>query len=367
MIMYTSEANMNTLRPEINFGSDNWADAHPTIAENLLKHSSGFAKPCSESDLDIAVEEGLRRAFEHEKLAAFYVATGTAANSLALNAVTTPGGVVFAHRESHVVVDECGAPEYLSGGQLRIAQIPGLHGKMDPEALRLEVARYAAYDVHGGRPVAISLTNPTESGTVYTLDEVEEIAAVAKDFHLALHMDGARFGNAVAALGCTPADLTWKRGVDILSFGATKNGCWCAEVVLFFNTKLTADFPYIRKRSAQLFSKSRSVSAQLEAYLARDIWLDIARHSNKMCASIGDVFSERDRLVQQPQANELFVIMSKPKAVELEARGVVFMEWPTPSRLQLEKEEAVYRFVTSFATTEEDVRTVARLLRGEGS
>ncbi|KAF2167421.1 hypothetical protein M409DRAFT_22230 [Zasmidium cellare ATCC 36951] len=346
----------------MNFGSDNWAGAHPEIAAGLTQHAAGFAKPYGESDIDATIEESLKTAFEHD-LSAFFVATGTAANSLALTAVSKPGGIVFAHREAHIVVDECGAPEYLSG-QLRICQIDGEQGKMNPKALRKEVERIASYDVHGGRPVAISITNPTESGTVYTLAEIDQISVIAKEFHLPLHMDGARFANGLVSQDCTPAEMTWKRGVDILSFGATKNGCWCAEAVLFFNKPLAQDFRFLRKRAAQLFSKSRFVSAQLEAYLKDDLWLQIARHSNSMCREVAALFEKREgmRVVRTPQANELFVVMKAEDAERLEKDGVVFLQWPEAGMGEVKKGEVVGRFVTSFATTGESVRALGKCL-----
>lgn len=353
----------------MNFGSDNWAGAHPKIMASLSAHATGFAKPYGESDLDASIEERLKNTFEHD-LSAFFVATGTAANSLALTSLTRPGGIVFAHRDAHIVVDECGAPEYLSGGQFRIVQVQGAGGKMDPKALRAQVSRIASYDVHGGRPVAISITNPTESGTVYSLSEIDAIAAIAKEYGLPLHMDGARFANGLVSLDCSPAEMTWKRGVDILSFGATKNGCWCGEAVLFFNAYQAKDFSFIRKRAAQLFSKTRFVSAQLEAYLKDDLWLEIARHSNAKCKELAAVFVEANRegmrLVMQPQANELFVIMKETDAEMLGGKGVVFLRWPKEGMGGVEEGEVVGRFVTSFATRGVDVEGVRGVLEGRG-
>ena len=348
----------------INFGSDNWAGAHPDIVANLAHHAAGHAKPYGESDLDSTVIMRLRQSFEQHDMSVFYVATGTAANALALNAIAQPGGVVFAHRESHVMLDECGAPEYISGGQLRLAQVDGFDGKIDPVNLRAEVIRFAASGLHGGRPIAITISNPTESGTVYELEEIDAIAAVAKEFKLVLHMDGARFGNAVAALKFRPADLTWKRGVDILSFGATKNGCWCAEAVLFFRSDLCSDFAYLRKRSGQLLSKSRFVSAQLEAYLDNDLWLDIATHSNEMCAQLAAALPPTMRPTRLPQVNELFVIMTRALASKLKNEGVVIWPWPTPPTITILDDETVYRFVTSFATTKDEIFALVELANG---
>ena len=346
----------------MSFGSDNWAGAHPTIAASLSNHATGFATPYGESNLDTAIEKRLSDIFERD-VRVFFTATGTASNCLALASVAKPGGFVFAHREAHIVVDECGAPGFFSN-HLRIAPVDGTDGKMDGEKLELEIMRVAKLDVHGGRPNAVAVTQPTESGTVYDLDELDTMADIAKRYNLPLIMDGARFANALVSLGCTPAEMTWKRGVDILSFGATKNGCWCGEALVFFNPQQADDLPFLRKRAGHLFSKSRFVSAQLEAYLADDLWLRLATHSNGMATTLATVFKCSDiaRLLRDPQANELFVILDTSLAESLAQAGVTFLDWPLPAGEQVGPSEGLYRFVTSFATTEEDVQHVYSVL-----
>ncbi|RDW66843.1 hypothetical protein BP5796_09592 [Coleophoma crateriformis] len=345
------------------FASDNWAGVHPAISASLAEHGSGFAEAYGTSDLDSQVERRFSEIFERD-VAVFYVATGTAANSLALTSVAKPGGLVFAHRGAHIVVDECGAPEYLSG-QLRIATVEGTHGKIDPVQLRRQVERSAINDVHSGRPNAISVTQSTEAGTVYSLAELDAIAAVAKEFKLPLHMDGARFANGLVSLGCTPAEMTWKRGVDMLSFGATKNGCWCAEAVVFFDLSKASDFAFIRKRAAQLFSKSRFISAQFDAYFRDGLWLDVARRTNAMAAMLAETFAGSDsaRLTMKPQSNEVFVIINKKTIAALKAKGVFFYEWPTPPDLVVADHEELCRFVTSFATMADDVSRFHSILK----
>jgi len=344
------------------FASDNWAGAHPSIAANLSLHADGHSKPYSDSELDKAVERRFSEIFERD-VAVFYVATGTAANSLALSLVGKPGGIVLAHHAAHIVVDECGAPEFLSG-QLRIATVSGAHGKIDAGALRRKVGGMDG-DVHAGRANAISITQATEAGTIYSLDEIDAIAGVARDFGLPLHMDGARFANALVALGCSPAEMTWKRGVDMLSFGATKNGCWCAEAVVLFDKSKAEDFPYVRKRAAQLFSKSRFISAQFEAYFRDGLWLELAKHANGKAAKIAESIaaSKSARLVGNPQSNELFAILPKQLVSTAMEKGAVFYEWPTPVDLEITKDEQLCRFVASFATTEEEVEELCALLR----
>ncbi|CAI6335447.1 unnamed protein product [Periconia digitata] len=353
--------------PAMHFASDNWAGAHPTIAASLTEHANGYSQPYSDSELDKTVEKRFGEIFERD-VAVFYVATGTAANSLALSLVGKPGGIALAHRDAHLVADECGAPEYLSGGQLRLATVDGPEGKIDAKLLRKKVESMAGENVHAGRTNAISITQSTEAGTIYSLDEIDAIASVARDYNLPLHMDGARFANALVSLGCTPAEMTWKRGVDMLSFGATKNGCWCAEaVVLFDKTKLHAEnFPYIRKRAAQLFSKSRFISAQFEAYLRDGLWLELARHANGMAAKLAEsiIASKSARLVGSPRANEVFVVLSTSFISMAKEKGAVFYNpWPVPKDLEITDDEQLCRFVTSFSTTEEDIKQLTELLQ----
>ena len=266
------------------FASDNWAGAHPRIMESLAVNAEGFAAAYGNSPLDKAVAERFNEIFERE-VAVFFVATGTAANSLAMASLARPGGVVLAHREAHMIEDESGAPEYLTGGA-RVKPVDGRLGKMDINRLEEAIRQPASRFPHGGQAMAVSITQSTESGTVYALDEIEAIAARAHDHGLPLHMDGARFANALVSLDATPAEMTWKRGVDLLSFGGTKNGCWCAEAVVFMDPKAAREFPFLRMRAGQLFSKSRFVAAQFDAYLKDGLWLDTARHSNAMAARL---------------------------------------------------------------------------------
>jgi len=339
------------------FSSDNWAGAHPVIAESLVKAAGGFASAYGTSDLDKKVEKVLSDVFERD-VAVFFVATGTAANSLALASANRPGGHAFCHREAHVNVDECGAPEFFSHGA-KLSPVDGPHGKMNPDLLEKQINHSRGGGVHGGQPMAITMTQATEAGTVYSLDEIDAIAAIAKTFNLPLHMDGARFANALVMLGATPAEMTWKRGIDLLSFGGTKNGCWCAEALILFDTSKAEEMGYLRKRSAQLFSKSRFIAAQFDAYLEGDLWLDLACHANGMAGRLaaGIEGSNSTRLAWPSGSNELFVILKKETAAKLRADGAVFYDWPVPHTLSnsVAEDEGLYRLVTSFATTPDDV------------
>ncbi|TIM05536.1 MAG: low specificity L-threonine aldolase [Mesorhizobium sp.] len=350
----------------MNFASDNWAGAHPSIAAGLSAHAGGFSTAYGDGALDEAAYQRFNEIFERE-VAVFFVATGTAANSLSLTAYNKSGGISFCHRESHVIEDECGAPEYFTGGS-RLHAVDGALGKIDPNMLDRAVGRFAPEIVHSGRPMAVSITQSTEVGTIYTLNEIARISAIAKHHKLPLHMDGARFANALVALETTPAEMTWKGGVDILSFGGTKNGCWCAEAIVLFDLDRARELAFLRKRAAQLFSKSRFIAAQFEAYFKDDLWLDTARHANVMAARLAALIedSASARLAWLPQANEVFAVMKKAKAERVHLTGAAFYDWHKPHDFDghIGEDEALYRFVTSFATTAEEVDRFGELIAG---
>lgn len=346
----------------MNFSSDNWAGVHSKIAEGLNRHSTGLAPAYGVSDLDKAVEKKFNEIFERQ-VSVYFVGTGTAANALSIATFNKPGGITFCHSSAHVAEDECGAVEYLTGGS-RLALISGTHGKMDLSKLEKAIAKNPAAFVHGGQPMGITITQATEAGTVHSLDEIVAISQIAKANGLPLHMDGARFANALVSLGCTPAEMTWKAGVDILSFGATKNGCWCAEAIVVFNEALDAQIPFLRKRAAQLFSKSRFIAAQFEAYLDDDVWLKNARHANAMAdkLAIGIDKSTRARLYGYPAANEVFVILKTSETARVREGGAAFYDWHKPDDGSMQDDETLIRLVTSFATTPDDVDRFLGLL-----
>ncbi len=353
----------------MNFASDNWAGAHPKIAQSLVDSASGFAAPYGASELDQQLQQRFNELFERE-VAVFFVATGTAANALALASVYRPGGVVFCHRESHLLEAEGGAPEFLSHGA-RFVAVDGQFAKIDPVQLKQAIARFPAEFVHAGQAMAISITQATEAGTLYQADEILAIAAIAKANNLPLHMDGARFANAAVALGLTPAEMTWKLGVDILSFGATKNGCWCAEAIVFMHPQLAKAFPYIRKQAAQLISKSRFIACQFEAYLRDALWLQLASHANAMASRLqaGIIDSAYARMAWPAGANEVFCIFDQQVAEQLRQQGAQFYAINPPSDLPnlVKEHEILVRLVTSYATTTEDIAQFLTLLATVGS
>lgn len=345
----------------MNFASDNWPGAHPKIAEALYKSSGGYASAYGTSELDGQVEKKFSEIFERD-VAVFFVGTGTAANALAMTWAARPGGVAFCHTEAHAIEDEGGAPEYFSGGA-RLKGVSGMLGRMEPGALREAIGQYPAEFVHAGQPMAASITQATEIGTLYPLDHIAAIAGICHEHAIPLHMDGARFANALVGLDTTPAEMTWKRGVDIVSFGGTKNGCWCAEAVVILDPAKAEAMPFLRKRAAHLFSKSRFIAAQFNAYLEDDLWLETARHANAMAAQLAAQMENAPnmRLAWQPEANEIFAIMSGQAATALRERGASFHNWrmPSVSPTSLADGEGIYRFVTSFATTRSDIDAFA--------
>ncbi|MXN65333.1 low specificity L-threonine aldolase [Stappia sp. GBMRC 2046] len=341
------------------FASDNWTGASDAVMAALTRHNSGMAPAYGGDPLTESVTKRFSEVFERE-VAVFFVTTGTAANSLALSAYAKPGGAIFCHDEAHVLVDECNAPEFFTSG-MKLVALKGPEGKFTPASLRTALAALPEGVVHHGRPAAVTITQATEAGTVYGLDEIRAISDVATKRGIALHMDGARFANALVHLDVSPADMTWRAGVDVLSFGATKNGCWCAEAVVFFNKDDAEGFGYLRKRGGQLLSKSRFAAAQFEGYFENGNWLELARHANAMAARLADGIhaSESGRLAWVPQANEVFPVFKREKFAELNAAGAIMHEWPAKN---LGADETLARMVTSFRTTRDEVEAFLSLL-----
>jgi threonine aldolase len=267
--------------------------------------------------------DGRLSALFETEVAVLWVPTGTAANCLALAALCPPHGGIVCHRDAHIQNDEGGAPEfYTHGAKLFLAEGEG--AKMTPDTIRA-VIDAIANDVHRVQPHAISITNATEYGRVYTVAEVAAIAALAKERGLGLHMDGARFANAVAHLNCSPADITWRAGVDALSFGFVKNGAMSAEALVFFRPELAAVTQYRRKRAGLLMSKGRYLAAQILAMLDDDLWIDNGRAANAAAAKLGAAGG--DRLIHPVDANEVFLRATPDEAAALRAKGFDFYDW----------------------------------------
>jgi threonine aldolase len=342
----------------MNFISDNSVGVAPEIMSALLEANRGPSMPYGNDDWTRRVERRMADIFERD-VRVFPVATGTGANALSIASLVPPYGSLYAHEEAHVMVDECGAPEFYSGGKLR--PLPGAHGKLTPDVLERALTRDISGDVHQVIPTAVSLTQATEAGTVYKPAELQAIAEVARRHKVRLHMDGARFANAMAFLGVPARQATWEAGIDVLSFGATKGGCMAAEAVVFFDPALAERFGHRRMRGGHLVSKMRFVSAQLEAYLADGLWLKLARHANAMAQRLAQGLAATlprlpaAKLLHPVEANELFVQLPASVIAGLRQAGFQFYDWPA-------EEGQAIRLVTAFNTEAADVERLLATL-----
>lgn len=336
------------------FASDNTAPAHPAILAALAQANEGIAPSYGADSWTARTEALLRETFETD-CAVLLVPTGTAANALALAALTPPWGAVITHRIAHIVVDEGGAPEFYTGGA-KLLLVDGPSAKISPAALDAEAARYSRAVVHGAQPFAVSISQVTESGAVYAPAEIAALADVCRARGLKLHMDGARFANAVEAARCTPAEMSWKAGVDVLSFGATKNGALAAEAIVCFGGAGAEVMPHLRKRAGHLFSKHRYLAAQMAGYLEGGLWRDLARHANAMAAQLAGVLRDAGAETIHPvDANMIFARMTPAQAQALRAAGAAFH----PSAVD---GPGAYRFVCSWATRDEEIARVRQAL-----
>ena len=341
----------------MDFASDNASGATPQVLEAILS-ANVSAQPAYGADAwTQRAGRMLNDVFERE-VSAFLVATGTGANALALAAATPPWGAIFAHEDAHVNEDECGAPEAASDGA-KLVPVPGVCGKITPEGLAATIARYPRGLTKSVQPAAVSISQATEAGTIYTPAEIAALAEATHGLGCKLHMDGARFANALVTSGCTPAEMSWKAGVDILSFGATKNGALACEAVIFFDSALAADFHFRRKRAGHTVSKGRLLGAQLCALLENDHWLANARHANAMAARLeAGLAAAGARFVWPRQANEVFPILPRRVEAALRAAGARYYEWGArclPADQGPGEDEVMIRLVASWATTEAEV------------
>ena len=308
------------------FASDNSGPVHPEVLTALAAANDGYAMAYGADEQMEEVTAHLRTLFEAPEAVVYLVATGTAANSLALATLAQPWQTVFCSPVAHIHEDECNAPEFFSGGT-KLTLVPGAD-KMDPDALRTSIEGEETRGVHGPQRGPVSLTQVTERGSVYSLAEIEALCAVAKEFNLPVYMDGARFSNALARLNCSPADMTWKAGVDVVSFGGTKNGLMGVEAVIFFDPSHAWEFELRRKRGAHLFSKHRYLAAQMLAYLEGDLWLRSARAANGAAAKLADGLRARGvTFAHSPDANMLFPVFPRRIHQRLHDAGAAYHIW----------------------------------------
>jgi threonine aldolase len=306
----------------LRFFSDNTATACPEILSAIQAANQGLAPAYGDDQWTQRLDEVLGEYFG-TPVRAFAVTTGTAANSLALATLSPPYGAIFAHHEAHIAVDECGAPGFFSGGA-QLVLLPGEHGKLAAATVEAALSAHPRH-LHSVQAAALSITQATELGTTYLPAEVARLCELAHAQGIKVHMDGARFANAVVHLGCHPGDVTWRAGVDVMSFGATKNGALTAEAVVFFDRTLVRDFELRRKRAGHLLSKSRYVSAQLLAYVESGVWKRNAERTNTLARRIGAAAGAA--LLHPVEANEVFVKLGVARRQALRKAGFEFYDW----------------------------------------
>lgn len=328
------------------FSSDNAVGAAVEVLQAMVDAGHGPQSPYGEDIYSKQVEQHLSVIFECP-VSVFLVPTGTAANALGLSVLTPPWGAVLCHPDSHINNDECGAPEFFTNGA-KLISVAGDNGKMCAHNLAQRATNKVG-DVHSVQASVVSISQSTEVGSLYSLKEIQAIGDVCQDHGLGLHMDGARFANALVAMDCSAADMTWKAGVDVLSFGATKNGVLAAEAIVLFDQSLAQEMAFRRKRAGHLLSKMRLMAAQMGAYLNHDLWLNNARQANQMCARLARGLGaiEGIEIQGQVQSNILFCVMPRPIIDGLLAQGFHFYSdrWG----------QNVVRLVTSYSTQEGDV------------
>ena len=341
------------------FASDNTAGIAPEILAAIGKANTGYALGYGNDAWTHRVEQRFAEIFERE-VAVFLVPTGTAANALAIAHLSPPWGAVLCHEGSHIATDECGAPEFFGGG-LKLIGLKGEGAKISPTTLRAALEGGQWGGPHHVSPGVLSLSQATECGTIYRVGEIKELADIAHQHSASVHLDGARLGNAFVRMNVSLAEATWKAGVDILSFGASKGGTMGAEAIIFFDPKKGANMPDRRKRGGATASKHRFIAAQMEAYLTDGLWLRLARHANDMADALAAGLTAAGcKPVWPVEANEVFAPITTEMDKRLKAAGAMYYPWPSES---VPKDRILVRLVTSFQTTSEDVEKFLAIVR----
>ena len=344
---------IKTKRERVKFASDNVAGACPEVLEAIIKANEGDSTPYGNDQISRELQDKFSEIFEKEVII-FPTASGTAANALALSTMTPSFGNIYCHKLSHINTDECGAPEFYTGGG-KLVPLQGVKGKITADELDEAIGGKGI--VHHTQPSSVSITQVCESGEVYQLDEIKKISDITHKHNLNMHMDGARFANALVSLDVTPAEMTWKSGIDVLSFGATKNGCIAAEAIIFFNKDLVGNIAFLMKRAGHLLSKMRFVSAQLDAYISDDVWLRNARHANKMGKKLSEGLNNHSdiNLAFPTEANEVFATFPRNKIDHLNSEGYKINEDEWNGK--------AVRLVTAWNTQDGDVNQLLETLK----
>lgn len=336
------------------FASDNTGPAHPKVMEALTEANTGYAMPYGNDPWTEAACAKIREVFEAPEAVVYLVGVGTAANALALACLTEPWQAIFCTEAAHINEDECGAPEFYTGGA-KLRLVPGTQGLMDSEALRTKISGFGTRNVHGVQRGPVSITQGTERGTAYSPDEIRALCDVAKSFDVPVHLDGARLANALVAFDASPAEMTWQAGVDVVSFGGTKNGLLGAEAVVFFDPAPAWEFELRRKRGGHLFSKQRYLGAQMSAYLRDGLWLDLAARSNAAAANLaaGLEASGQVHLHHAPVINTLFADWPRRIHRRLHAAGAAYYVWNDDLEGDDPEEALVARMVCDWSAAPE--------------
>ncbi|MEL6549414.1 MAG: beta-eliminating lyase-related protein [Pseudomonadota bacterium] len=343
----------------MHFASDNTGPTHPRILQAVMEASEGYAMPYGDDPWEARAKAMIRETFEAPEAEVFFVATGTAANSMLMGALCPPWGTIFCHETAHVLIDESHGPTFYAGGAA-FAPVSGDNGKMTPASLSAALAKYAPGNIHTPARGPVTLTNVTEVGSVYTLAEIDALVAVSEG--QPVHLDGARFANACASLGCTAAEMTWKRGLHAVTFGGTKNGCMSVEAVIFFARGHAEAFERQRMRGGHLFSKHRLLSAQMAAYLEDDLWLDLGGRANAACRHLREALGTHVEVLHQPAANMMFVTFPRALHRKLHAAGAEFYSF-ADEHDGPDEEPIMARLVCDWSATPENTERFADLLK----
>ncbi|MBK4215375.1 low specificity L-threonine aldolase [Paracoccus caeni] len=346
----------------MNFSSDNAWGAHPAVMHLLAEVNDQPMMAYGADPVTARAEAALRELLEAPEAVIRFVATGTAANALALAQLSPPYGRIYCHEDAHIETSECAAPEFISGGA-KLVTLPGADGKIAPDMLAEAIRRGKGGGLIAGRNAAVSIANATEWGTVYSVDEVAELARITRQAGLALHMDGARFANAAASLGVTAAELSWRAGVDALCFGGTKNGAMAAEAVVFFDPAQTEGFDYRRKQTGHVFSKQRFLAAQMLALATDGLWLRLARQANEKAQRLADgILAAGGALLVPVQSNAVFATLPSEAHRRARDAGAIYHLWPDKSAEGLDP--VPLRLVAAWNTPDEDIQRFCATILG---
>lgn len=345
------------------FASDNAGPAHPAVMQAVMDANTGYQSGYGADALMDDVRVMIRELFEAQDAAVYLTATGTAANSILLATMANPWDTIFCSTIAHIHEDECNAPEFYSGAKLTL--VAAENAKMTPAALHISMEGEEARGVHGPQRGPVSITQVTEKGTVHTLAELRALTKVAHNFGSKTHLDGARFCNALVSLGCSAADMTWKSGIDAVTFGGTKNGLMGVEACVIFDPELAWEFELRRKRGGHLFSKHRYLSAQMKAYLTDNLWHDMATAANAHCLrlAVGLRQHKAASILFEPQANIIFAQLPRRDHKKLLDAGANYYIWNGDPHAGDPDHPLIGRFVTDWSITDQSIDQFLDILK----